>query len=128
MDKKLKAKWLRALKSGKYAKGEGQMCIKAGERDEDRNLAPVGYDRLCCLAILCEVAEVPYRATDGGTAASDPPRAVLGLSDKDASILAALNDNRPEARLDHGGIIPVAAVKRSPKDFRRVIKYIEKNL
>lgn len=128
MDKKLKTKWLRALKSGKYAKAEGQMCIKAGEGDEDGLLAPADHDRLCCLGVLCEVANMPYRATDGGTGRMDPPRLVLGLSDKDVSVLAALNDNRDVAILDLDVTLPVPTVKRNPKDFRRVIKYIEKNL
>lgn len=40
MDPKLKAKWIEALRSGKYKQGKGNLCHK-------------GY--YCCLGVLCEL-------------------------------------------------------------------------
>lgn len=44
MDKKTKAKWLKALRSGKYEQGRGRL-----QRVED------GSRQYCCLGVLCEV-------------------------------------------------------------------------
>ena len=49
MDKRLKKKWLKALRSGEYIKGEGALCKVNGERDAP---AEVTY---CCLGVLYEI-------------------------------------------------------------------------
>lgn len=49
MDKRLKAKWVEALVSGKYQQGNGLL----------RDASTGGY---CCLGVLCEVAGArPYQ-------------------------------------------------------------------
>ena len=45
MDKKLKKKWVAALRSGEYKKGVGQLC----------RISPSGAE-YCCLGVLYEVA------------------------------------------------------------------------
>lgn len=50
MNKTLKNKWIKALRSGKYEQGKG-------------NLNHDG--RYCCLGVLCEVAKRPYDLKDG---------------------------------------------------------------
>lgn len=47
MDPKVKAKWIKALRSGKYKQGEGQL----------RNTRDVGGvdPTFCCLGVLCEI-------------------------------------------------------------------------
>lgn len=43
MDKKIKQEWLAELRSGKYTQGKGRLCDSKGA--------------LCCLGVLCVVAE-----------------------------------------------------------------------
>lgn len=50
MDKELKAKWVEALRSGKYKQGRSRLK-HAG--------------RHCCLGVLCEVAGVKASSDDG---------------------------------------------------------------
>src|SRR6478752_3145258 len=45
MDKKLKAEWLAALRSGKYKQGQGGLHNPDG-------------DTYCCLGVLCDVARI----------------------------------------------------------------------
>lgn len=47
MNKEIKAKWLAALRSGKYRQGHGFLKIN-GENG--------AQDRFCCLGVLCELA------------------------------------------------------------------------
>ena len=42
MDKKIKKKWLKALRSGKYKQGMGTLRIE---------------DRFCCLGVLCDLLD-----------------------------------------------------------------------
>lgn len=48
MDKKLKAKWLKALRSGKYKQG---MELLKFEGDNKQT-------RFCCLGVLCDVGHI----------------------------------------------------------------------
>lgn len=43
MDKKLKAKWIKALESKKYKKGVNRLCTQDG--------------MWCCLGVLCDIAD-----------------------------------------------------------------------
>lgn len=45
MDAKIKARWIKALRSGKYKQGQGRL----------RQPTPDG-DEYCCLGVLCELA------------------------------------------------------------------------
>lgn len=47
MNKEIKAKWLAALRSGKYRQGSGFLKIKGQNGVQDR---------FCCLGVLCELA------------------------------------------------------------------------
>jgi hypothetical protein len=44
MDKQLKQKWIKALRSGEYVQGTGKLVRDAGS-----------YDRFCCLGVLVDV-------------------------------------------------------------------------
>ena len=48
MDRKLKAKWLRALRSGKFLQGKDWLKYKDS----------AGKTRYCCLGVLCEVGRI----------------------------------------------------------------------
>lgn len=75
MDKKLKAKWVKALLSGKYKQGRGMLC-----RIEDNSY--------CCLGVLGEVGDIPYIRISGFLDdVSD-----LGLTSDVQGGLADLND------------------------------------
>lgn len=48
MDKDLKVKWLKALRSGKYKQAKFSLHSKH-------------HDGYCCLGVLCEVAKIPSK-------------------------------------------------------------------
>lgn len=54
MNPKVKRAWVKALRSGKFKQGTGQL-----RRDDD------GTVRHCCLGVLCEVRGVKYRGEAG---------------------------------------------------------------
>lgn len=78
MDKELKAKWVRALRSGRYAQGFGVL-------KEDGN---GGY---CCLGVLANVAKIDCDLTLGFLYGEDA--AFVGLAHQHQKALAKLNDD-----------------------------------
>lgn len=58
MDKKIKARWVKALRSGKYRQGRRSLRSKEG-------------DRFCCLGVLCDL----HRKEVGGKWIKDDYRA-----------------------------------------------------
>lgn len=70
-------RWVRALRSGKYKKGKGQLRIDCGSG---------GY-LYCCLGVACEALGVPYFGTDKGL----PYRAreMLGIKSPYGNYLAS---------------------------------------
>ena len=59
MTKRLKARWIAALRSGKYTQGQGHL------RQKDDSLGSKTGLSYCCLGVLCEVAKVKYNGDDG---------------------------------------------------------------
>lgn len=51
MDKNIAKKWVKALRSGKYKKGIGQLKNKK--------------DEYCCLGVLCDLSGKPWNGLDG---------------------------------------------------------------
>jgi hypothetical protein len=95
----LKNKWLAALKSGKYKRGNG---ILRGE----------GFH--CCLGVLHDITGAEWQPCDDGTflVEDDPIFAVerlknLGLDYADARILARENDRAVYADLSYKCVIPL---------------------
>lgn len=114
MDKKVKKKWVKALRSGEYEQTQGQL-----HKNEDNYLAPKGYldpKGFCCLGVLCDleydgywvvqeddlgyVDEVLIPAKGGrcGGAGSttilpDKFRRKLGITPNQHNHLAELNDD-----------------------------------
>ena len=82
MNKKIKAKWLRALRSGAYRKGKDQLCRPG-----------TNVDKFCCLGVLWE--EMGHEWEEG-----DFRRALLpnnfarhvGLTEAQQKRLVRLND------------------------------------
>ena len=80
MDKKLKARWIKALESGRYKQGKGRLKKE---------------DRYCCLGVLREVYSPNYPKGEMGIDAgllSSRLSAELGISKETQCELAHMND------------------------------------
>ena len=102
MDKKLKAKWLRALRSGKIKQGRGALID--------------GKGRMCCIGVLGRVVGID----DETLLERSAYLRGTGLEKIDAcnidrflDPLAVLNDGNKEKR---------------PQSFKQIAKYIEKEI
>ena len=111
MDKKLKKRWLEALRSGDYAKGEGALC----KISRDPAAAEAAY---CCLGVLYEIVN--------GEDAWVMPR-------HDYLSLCHLKTRRGDTgtygtRLLGEHITHLISINDSSATFKPVIEYIESNL
>ena len=100
MKQSLKAKWIRALRSGKFKQAHDYLYHKKA---------------YCCLGVLCKVADISLRKARDGEQLSDTVRLKLGLTKRQQQSLIQLND---------GTFYP----KGEPRDFSFIADYIEKNL
>lgn len=119
MNKKIKARWLRALRSGKYKKGVGHL----NTNDQ----------RFCCLGVLCEIAkkdgvvEKGRRMfnfmTYGGQDGVLPDEVVVwaGVEDCNPSV-------NGRALAEHNDGYRELGVEERPKSFIQIAKLIEKYL
>jgi len=103
MDAKLKAKWVKALRSGKFEKTTSQ--LKDG-------------DAYCCLGVLCVVGGLPIdpsrqNSIKGRSDEGYNPLKTFGLTETAIEELYSRNDGIGFAK---------------PHSFRQVADYIEKNL
>lgn len=119
MDKRLKAKWIKALRSGRYKQADQEL------KNAD------GY---CCLGVLCTVAGarwvgdqfgLPEPMLDGKSLRkTDEDRLSLrfrrevGLTKRREDILIGLNDGHYDKR----------GVWHEPMSFREIAAHIEKHL
>jgi hypothetical protein len=105
MDAKIKRKWLKALRSGKYKQGTGALRSDGS---------------YCCLGVLCDVAGAEWVGSEDGDAAAwagqwsaqDLPASLrihTGLSWPDTHHLMVMNDECEES-------------------FSAIANWIEKNL
>ena len=114
MDKKLKAKWVKALRSGRYKQTNG--CLKDSR----------GY---CCLGVLANIQGAKWKETVHGNllphvahvqispkdgAGFLLPRYAGGLASKTQRKLADMNDG--------------LGMSTNMQSFRQIADYIEKNL
>lgn len=115
MDKKLKTKWVKALRSRKYKQGGNYLC----QRRE-------GKDVYCCLGVLAEVAGETFDKSDLTYELLDGSCSVLsfdllekyGLDYNAQDFLTAANDSGTwRGRLF-----------RKPWRFGKIANWIEKNL
>ena len=79
--KRARARWVKALRSGKYEQGHGM--LRYG-------------NTFCCLGVACKVARIPNNRITGGFLSSMFPTILkrLGLTHLQEQELARLNDNR----------------------------------
>lgn len=87
MDKTIKAKWLKALRSGEYLQGMGYLYSLDVETREAR---------YCCLGVLCSTLGLDTEAARDYGHREDMLNAktlhALGLKNTDQEFLAAMND------------------------------------
>jgi hypothetical protein len=101
MNKKIRKKWLQALRSEDYVQGQGYLCQEIE-----------GIERFCCLGVLLDVADKrPWTEVDSfnektiwgvldkeeGTSSTDLPIAFaekVGLESGEEEILMEANDDR----------------------------------
>lgn len=115
MEAKLKAKWVKALRSGKYAQAEGQLRRNGG---------------YCCLGVLCEIApgvkldesgnastgRYPYEEHLGFSDLEGPGCKLFGIPKRVHNRLIQLNDGE-----DAQGL------RTDPKNFNQIADWIEKS-
>lgn len=89
MDKKLKTKWVKSLRSGKYK--QGKLLLRSTD------------DKFCCLGVLCTVLDKTkwLRSSDGPvyeymgwtSVLKEKLRKKIGLSEKIQDALIEMNDS-----------------------------------
>lgn len=115
MDKKIKAKWLKALRSGKYKQGKKVLKTKNG--------------KFCCLGVLCDLyskaTKTPWVKNGSGLnymhnyfgVLSDKVVAWSGLSDSSPHLLVGVR-SKSLAELNDG----------TGYGFKKIANLIEKQL
>lgn len=99
LPKRFKTKWLKALRSGEYKQGRGQLCIQ---------------DRYCCLGVACVIAGHDMKDESLIPIAYDNVPILLREHSTFIAQLTAMNDG-------------VRGYKR-PRSFKQIANWIEKNL
>lgn len=79
MNPELKAKWVAALRSGKFQQGRGQ--LRKG-------------DEYCCLGVLCKVARIPISESGGSAGKSGYKLIHRRVPEQAAETLWRMNDHR----------------------------------
>lgn len=110
MDKKIKAKWVKALRSGDYKQGASALksILAKGEPDffNHNKAAKEDTTVFCCLGVLCDIAGGALH--NGAEYPSDRFSKKVGLPYKMQKKLAEMND---------GGV-----------SFKKIATYIEKEM
>jgi len=58
MEASLKAKWIEALRSGKYKQGRWALRTRSGKYKQGRWALRTKSDDFCCLGVLCDISGV----------------------------------------------------------------------
>lgn len=88
MNPKVKTKWVKALKSGKYQQARGELC----RTDLD------GTKTYCCLGVLCEVMGRKFQK--GAGYPGERTLKLAGLDYDRADFLASINDQKNSSFFD----------------------------
>ena len=120
MNKRLKKRWLEALRSGKYKQSRGQFKVTEEEHArqvanyfDKKSAAPVGY---CCLGVLCEISPKLKKLVG-------PDWEDEGRFDRDAAAYAGLSDD-----LGYAQDTLIDLNDQHRKSFKQIANWIEKNL
>lgn len=108
MDKKIKAKWLKALRSGKYKQGKEFLYTVCGDEHQ-----------FCCLGVLAHIASpVPWRRDNSSSS--------VYLFDGDPALLP--ESFRRKVGLDEEAQDKLISMNDNGKRFKTIANWIEKNL
>lgn len=117
MDAELKAKWLEALRSGKYKQGNGVL------RTDD--------NCFCCLGVLADIVNPSGWGREGKYNTWTPPGSVeygtayLPYKFEDE---IGLNGHSVNLSVMNDGIMADEGFEQAPKSFNEIADYIEKKL
>lgn len=115
MNPKIKKKWVKALRSGKYKQGRGGLLTKKNTEWDPRDaafekgLVWPKQDQYCCLGVLCDVAGKDERYWKSNGHLSRPVAEEFKISGEVQDTLICKNDGRKWS-------------------FKKIADWIEKNL
>lgn len=110
MDKKIKRRWIAALRSGKYQQTREGILMKDGQ--------PPKY---CCLGVLCMIQKVdPKEYYGDGETSELITEHAAGLSPDEMDYLAKLNDGHYNSCNNNYTL--------KPHSFKQIATYVEKHL
>lgn len=116
LDPTFKAKWLEALRSGKFKQGKRRLCQKNTDDQFEH----------CCLGVACEVLNIPKEPCDVGsnnykfTESNLYGTVYLGNLDMKYSELKPLQNDKIYSKL--------ANMNDNGKSFDEIANWIEENL
>lgn len=115
MDKKIKKRWVAALRSGKYKQGRGHL-----RKGKDRRSATY-----CCLGVLCDIAtDKPWRKRN-----RDPEDLLwrnLGNRGNCYTLSDSFKDKAGLSTVEVGKLIDMN--DDGERSFKEIADHIEKNL
>ncbi len=119
MDKQLKTKWVKALRSGKYRQGRVYLRIAATHG---------GHPKHCCLGVLCDVMGKDMKdiATNNRQMLSEVVDAGKVLGRDRFPAMAGLRNYTENDKFDAEGLL--AEMNDSGFKFREIADWIEENL
>lgn len=112
MNAKLKARWIKALRSGRYKRGTGALC----------RVSPKGNKKFCCLGVLCDIEHVKFSDPDSqyGARSYSFGRAGHSLDFLRGRLGKAVGEEAQQT---------LAEMNDAPRgSFKRIANWIEKNL
>ena len=116
MNKEAKTKWIEALRSGQYVKGEQQLCYIDSETKLTKH---------CCLGVLCDitpdVTKQQVNTKDFGYSYRDS-----AISGPQVSYLPI--NLRDELEITEDEEEDLVTLNDSKDNWNEVIKYIEENM
>lgn len=113
MKKAIRDRWVKALRSGKFRRGRGQLQPTA--------------NTYCCLGVLCKVAKISYERGAHGLALSDSKK--LGFQIGDLNALVSLNDGVFDtSNVRYYGLPPRGYRWGRGASFRVIADWIEEHL
>lgn len=118
MNKRIKKKWLKALRSGEYVQGKGALCQKGAE-----------YDKFCCLGVLTDLFLI-----EKGKGWDAPPNSLAeyGVKEEGGEQLYILPDIVSKwadvDQMPKVGYLAVATLNDHGSSFKEIANLIEKHL
>lgn len=123
MNARIKARWLKALRSGKYRQGTGHL----------KKTTITGEARHCCLGVLCELAMrskviAPSVAAHDGISRIHQFDGNTGFLPLSVIEWAGLTDYDPDVSTKQGLATCLSHLNDSGKSFKQIANIIEQQL